>query len=102
MSIGTSHGSGMAFPGLMYASGVDPAVAPLMSPQIISLSNLRPELLEEVKDVLIPPEQLSIQHDDIIGKGTCRYTCMLHFMSFLSSFSSAIYSSSFHTNPIFI
>ncbi|KAB5583954.1 hypothetical protein PHYPO_G00101820 [Pangasianodon hypophthalmus] len=69
MSIGTSHGSSMAFSGLVYASGVDPSALPLVSPQTISLSALRPELLEEVKDVLIPPEQLSIQQDDIIGKG---------------------------------
>lgn len=66
----------MAFSGLVYASGVDPAGLPLLSPQTISLSALRPELLEEVKDVLIPPEQLNIQHDDIIGKGTCLHTCM--------------------------
>ncbi|XP_060775266.1 macrophage-stimulating protein receptor isoform X2 [Neoarius graeffei] len=69
LPIGTSHGSGMAFSGLVYTSGVDPATLPLVSPQTISLSALRPELLEEVKDVLIPPEQLNIQQDDIIGKG---------------------------------
>ncbi|KAK3574959.1 hypothetical protein QTP86_019710, partial [Hemibagrus guttatus] len=69
MSIGTSRGSGMAFSGLVYASGVDPAAHPLVSPQSICLSALRPELLEEVKDVLIPPEQLTIRQDDIIGKG---------------------------------
>ncbi|KAF7711424.1 hypothetical protein HF521_000435 [Silurus meridionalis] len=69
LSINNSRGSGMAFSGLMYASGVDPAALPLVSPQTICLSALRPELLEEVKDVLIPPEQLSTQRDDIIGKG---------------------------------
>lgn len=74
LSIGTSRGSGIAFSGLMYASGVDPAALPLVSPQNVSLSALRTELLEEVKDVLIPPEQLKIQHDDIIGKGTCLHT----------------------------
>ncbi|KAK2857771.1 hypothetical protein Q7C36_005690 [Tachysurus vachellii] len=68
-STGTSRGSGMAFSGLVYAGGVDPAALPLVSPQTISLSALRPQLLEEVKDVLIPPEQLTIQKDDIIGKG---------------------------------
>ncbi|XP_053539574.1 macrophage-stimulating protein receptor isoform X2 [Ictalurus punctatus] len=68
-SFGTLRGSGMAFNGLVYASGVDPAAIPLVSTQTISLSALRPELLEEVKDVLISPEQLSIQQDDIIGKG---------------------------------
>lgn len=75
-SFGTLRGSGMAFNGLVYASGVDPAAIPLVSTQTISLSALRPELLEEVKDVLISPEQLSIQQDDIIGKGTCLHTCM--------------------------
>lgn len=85
----------MAFSGLAYASGVDPAALPLVSPQTISLSALRPELLEEVKDVLIPPEQLTIQQDDIIGKGTCLHTCMKYFIKLLSSLSSNIDSSFF-------
>lgn len=66
----------MAFSGLMYASGVDSATHPLVPPQTITLSSLRAELLEEVKDVLIPPEKLNIQHDDVIGKGTCLHSCV--------------------------
>lgn len=66
----------MAFSGLIYASGVDPAARPLVSPQTVTLSDMRAELLEEVKDVLIPPEQLNIQHDHIIGKGTYLPSCM--------------------------
>lgn len=92
LSVGTSHGSGVAFSGLMYASGVDPAALPLVSPQTVSLSALRTELLEEVKDVLIPPEQLGIQHDDVIGKGTCVNT---GYDPTLSSVPSSIASSFF-------
>ncbi|XP_066522693.1 macrophage-stimulating protein receptor [Hoplias malabaricus] len=67
---GTSHGSGIAFSGLVYSAGSgDPASLPLVSPQNFSTSTLRPELLDEVKDVLISPERLRYQHDHIIGKG---------------------------------
>ncbi|XP_077054260.1 macrophage-stimulating protein receptor isoform X2 [Siphateles boraxobius] len=48
---------------------MDSAAAPLMPPQTISMSALRPDLLEEVKNVLIPPKKVKIQHDQIIGKG---------------------------------
>ncbi|XP_067316269.1 macrophage-stimulating protein receptor isoform X2 [Pseudorasbora parva] len=59
---------------------MDSAATPLMPSQTISMSVLRPDLLEEVKNVLIPPKKVKIQHDQIIGKGhfgTVYHGCLI-------------------------
>ncbi|KAG9276889.1 macrophage-stimulating protein receptor-like [Astyanax mexicanus] len=69
LSRGTLNSSGLAFSGLVYSGSMDPAALPLVSPEGFSMSAMRPALLEEVKDVLISPDRLRVQQDQIIGKG---------------------------------
>lgn len=65
-----SSGSGvMAFQGLMYTSSYNHQAVPLMSRDTVSVVSSDPELLEEVKDVLIPAERLRIKDGQIVGKG---------------------------------
>uniref|UniRef100_A0A669E4U6 receptor protein-tyrosine kinase n=1 Tax=Oreochromis niloticus TaxID=8128 RepID=A0A669E4U6_ORENI len=61
--------AGLAFQGLLYSASSDHLSVPLMSRDNISMVSLNSNLLEEVKDVLIPPEMLSIEDSQIIGKG---------------------------------
>ncbi|XP_067908155.1 macrophage-stimulating protein receptor [Heterodontus francisci] len=63
----TSGSSGITFRG--YKGSTDGSVVPLLSPKEIKSQNLSPELLEEVKDILIPSECLSAYMDQVIGKG---------------------------------
>ncbi|XP_048404116.1 macrophage-stimulating protein receptor [Stegostoma tigrinum] len=63
----TSGSSGITFRG--YKGSADCAAIPLLSPKEIQPQNLRTELLEEVKDILIPSECLTAYMDQVIGKG---------------------------------
>ncbi|XP_071374032.1 macrophage-stimulating protein receptor [Centroberyx affinis] len=69
LSSQTSGSGGMAFHGLLYAASYDPSSTPLMPQDSISMVSLNSNLLEEVKELLIPAEMLRIQHSQIIGKG---------------------------------
>uniref|UniRef100_A0A7N6A2I7 receptor protein-tyrosine kinase n=1 Tax=Anabas testudineus TaxID=64144 RepID=A0A7N6A2I7_ANATE len=65
----TSGSGGMAFQGLLYAASYDHLAVPLVTRDNVSMISLSADLLEEVKDVLIPAEMLRIEDDQIIGKG---------------------------------
>ncbi|XP_041836217.1 macrophage-stimulating protein receptor-like [Melanotaenia boesemani] len=69
LSSQTSGSGGMAFQGLLYSASYDHLAVPLMSHDSISMVSLSSDLLEEVKDVLIPEEMLRYEESQIIGKG---------------------------------
>lgn len=71
----------MAFQGLLYAASYDHLSIPLMSRDNVSMVSLSSELLEEVKNVLIPAEMLRIEDSQIIGKG--RSPDLFCFVSFI-------------------
>ncbi|XP_061147015.1 macrophage-stimulating protein receptor [Syngnathus typhle] len=64
----TSAG-GMAFQGPLYATSYDHLAVPLISRSSVSMISLSSDLLDEVKDVLIPAEMLRIEDSQSIGKG---------------------------------
>lgn len=79
LTVSPFQGSSTTFSSLLYAGSMDSAAAPLIQTQAISMSALRPDLLEEVKNVLIPHNKVKIQHDQIIGKGTYLWAMAIHF-----------------------
>ncbi|XP_051931785.1 macrophage-stimulating protein receptor [Hippocampus zosterae] len=65
----TSASGGMAFQGLLYAASYDHLAVPLIPRGSVSMISLSSDLLDEVKDVLIPAEMLRIEDSQSIGKG---------------------------------
>ncbi|XP_057702859.1 macrophage-stimulating protein receptor isoform X2 [Corythoichthys intestinalis] len=65
----TSASGGIAFQGPLYAASYDHLVVPLIPQDSVSMISLNSDLLEEVKDVLIPAEMLRIETSKSIGQG---------------------------------
>ncbi|XP_068109055.1 macrophage-stimulating protein receptor [Hyperolius riggenbachi] len=66
--IPSSSSGGVPYPGVIYTGGsISTSSMPLLITNV--LDNLRPELLDEVKEVLIPENRLVTHRDRIIGKG---------------------------------
>lgn len=87
LSSQTSGSGGIAFQGLLYAASYDHLSIPLMPRDNVSMVSLSSDLLEEVKDVLIPAEMLRIEEKQIIGKGKTLVFCnVCLFCFFFRSF----------------
>lgn len=75
----------MAFQGLLYTASADHLAMPLVSRDNMSVVSLSSDLLEEVKDVLIPAEMLRIEYAQIIGKGATPSSLLPHVLPFFTS-----------------